>query len=185
MKGSDLWGLLFQFRSHLLVSSTDCTWKFCRAPKFSSTWILEYHQHNLLSHLLFYLISKNVSVPSPLCVYMNVSMKNTLWYLRQIAELNTFFLPDCIGSAFNAKGAMQCPNCRKIEKGRWLYASGHRPSADIDMGGWVTSDNYDITSELVSAHIWVNKHLCHTSTNLHFCWFCFMSSRLFSLYYRH
>jgi hypothetical protein len=48
---------------------------------------------------------------------------------------------------------MQCPNCRKIEKGRWLYASGRHPPADIDMGGWVTSDNYDITSELVSAHI--------------------------------
>uniref|UniRef100_A0A5B7AZR7 RING-type domain-containing protein n=1 Tax=Davidia involucrata TaxID=16924 RepID=A0A5B7AZR7_DAVIN len=31
---------------------------------------------------------------------------------------------DCIGSAFNVKGAMQCPNCRKIERGRWLYASG-------------------------------------------------------------
>ncbi|KAL6968518.1 hypothetical protein U1Q18_034322 [Sarracenia purpurea var. burkii] len=31
---------------------------------------------------------------------------------------------DCIGSAFNMKGAMQCPNCRKVERGRWLYASG-------------------------------------------------------------
>ncbi|XP_052192002.1 E3 ubiquitin-protein ligase RFI2 isoform X2 [Diospyros lotus] len=31
---------------------------------------------------------------------------------------------DCIGSTFNIKGAMQCPNCRKVEKGRWLYASG-------------------------------------------------------------
>ncbi|XP_076904452.1 uncharacterized protein LOC143559906 [Bidens hawaiensis] len=29
---------------------------------------------------------------------------------------------DCIGSAFNVKGVMQCPNCRKIEKGQWLYA---------------------------------------------------------------
>jgi hypothetical protein len=31
---------------------------------------------------------------------------------------------DCIGSAFNSKGVMQCPNCRKVEKGRWLYATG-------------------------------------------------------------
>jgi endogenous inhibitor of DNA gyrase (YacG/DUF329 family) len=46
---------------------------------------------------------------------------------------------------------MQCPNCRKIEKGRWLYASGHRPSPDIDIGGWVTGETYDITSDLVSA----------------------------------
>jgi hypothetical protein len=57
---------------------------------------------------------------------------------------------------------MQCPNCRKIEKGRWLYASGHRPSADIDMGGWTTSDSYDITSDLVSAPLSVNIHLGHT-----------------------
>ncbi|XP_066351094.1 E3 ubiquitin-protein ligase IPI1-like isoform X1 [Miscanthus floridulus] len=75
---------------------------------------------------------------------------------RSVAKLqcgHEFHL-DCIGSAFNAKGAMQCPNCRKIEKGRWLYASGHRPSADIDMGGWVTSDNYDITSELPFGFQW-------------------------------
>jgi endogenous inhibitor of DNA gyrase (YacG/DUF329 family) len=61
---------------------------------------------------------------------------------------------------------MQCPNCRKIEKGRWLYASGHRPSADIDMGGWATSDNYDITSDLVSAHL--RAFLGHTSVNIIF-----------------
>ncbi|PAN36475.1 hypothetical protein PAHAL_6G286500 [Panicum hallii] len=75
---------------------------------------------------------------------------------RSVAKLqcgHEFHL-DCIGSAFNAKGAMQCPNCRKIEKGRWLYASGHRPSADIDMGGWATSDNYDITSDLPFGFQW-------------------------------
>lgn len=32
---------------------------------------------------------------------------------------------DCIGSAFNMKGAMQCPNCRKIENGQWLHANDH------------------------------------------------------------
>ncbi|MCO5610333.1 hypothetical protein L7F22_064569 [Adiantum nelumboides] len=32
-------------------------------------------------------------------------------------------LLDCIGSAFNAKGRMQCPNCRGVEQGRWLYAN--------------------------------------------------------------
>uniref|UniRef100_A0A7N0UGW5 RING-type domain-containing protein n=2 Tax=Kalanchoe fedtschenkoi TaxID=63787 RepID=A0A7N0UGW5_KALFE len=30
---------------------------------------------------------------------------------------------DCIGSAFNLKGAMQCPNCQTVEKGHWLYAN--------------------------------------------------------------
>ncbi|CAO2207436.1 unnamed protein product [Urochloa humidicola] len=75
---------------------------------------------------------------------------------RSVAKLqcgHEFHL-DCIGSAFNAKGAMQCPNCRKIEKGRWLYASGHRPSADIDMGGWGTSDNYDFASDLPFGFQW-------------------------------
>ncbi|CAL5004994.1 unnamed protein product [Urochloa decumbens] len=75
---------------------------------------------------------------------------------RSVAKLqcgHEFHL-DCIGSAFNAKGAMQCPNCRKIEKGRWLYASGHRPSADIDMGGWASSDNYDFASDLPFGFQW-------------------------------
>ncbi|GAB4835796.1 hypothetical protein Ancab_000712 [Ancistrocladus abbreviatus] len=39
---------------------------------------------------------------------------------------------DCIGSAFNVKGAMQCPNCRKIEKGQWLYATGCRSFPELD-----------------------------------------------------
>ncbi|XP_057550767.1 E3 ubiquitin-protein ligase IPI1-like isoform X2 [Amaranthus tricolor] len=37
---------------------------------------------------------------------------------------------DCIGSAFNIKGKMQCPNCRKIEKGEWLYATNCRSFTD-------------------------------------------------------
>nr|CAB3473103.1 unnamed protein product [Digitaria exilis] len=39
---------------------------------------------------------------------------------------------DCIGSAFNAKGIMQCPNCRKIEMGNWIYANGSRSSQAQD-----------------------------------------------------
>ncbi|XBJ22939.1 hypothetical protein VPH35_001230 [Triticum aestivum] len=53
---------------------------------------------------------------------------------------------DCIGSAFNAKGVMQCPNCRKIEKGNWLYANGSRPSHDINMDEWAhEEDLYDVS----------------------------------------
>ncbi|KAJ6800975.1 uncharacterized protein M6B38_201430 [Iris pallida] len=37
---------------------------------------------------------------------------------------------DCIGSAFNAKGVMQCPNCREIGKGNWLYSNGSRSLPD-------------------------------------------------------
>ncbi|KAG6434284.1 hypothetical protein SASPL_105908 [Salvia splendens] len=45
-------------------------------------------------------------------------------------------LADCIGSAFNIKGAMQCPNCRKIEKGQWLYANGGRQLPEFSMDDW-------------------------------------------------
>ncbi|XP_068665448.1 E3 ubiquitin-protein ligase IPI1-like isoform X2 [Aristolochia californica] len=65
---------------------------------------------------------------------------------RSIAKLqcgHEFHL-DCIGSAFNAKGAMQCPNCRKIEKGQWLYANGYRSFADFNVEDWVNEDLYDL-----------------------------------------
>uniref|UniRef100_J3M432 RING-type domain-containing protein n=1 Tax=Oryza brachyantha TaxID=4533 RepID=J3M432_ORYBR len=53
---------------------------------------------------------------------------------------------DCIGSAFNAKGVMQCPNCRKIEKGNWLYANGSRPAQDVNMDEWAhDEDLYDVS----------------------------------------
>ncbi|XP_073150826.1 E3 ubiquitin-protein ligase IPI1-like [Henckelia pumila] len=53
---------------------------------------------------------------------------------------------DCIGSAFNIKGAMQCPNCRKIEKGQWLYANGSRPISDFNMDDWAHDDDlYDLS----------------------------------------
>ncbi|KAA8545183.1 hypothetical protein F0562_019928 [Nyssa sinensis] len=53
---------------------------------------------------------------------------------------------DCIGSAFNIKGAMQCPNCRKIEKGQWLYANGCRPFPEFSMDDWPhDEDLYDLS----------------------------------------
>lgn len=58
---------------------------------------------------------------------------------------------DCIGSAFNIKGAMQCPNCRKIEKGQWLYANGCRSYPEFSMDEWThDEDLYDLSySEMV------------------------------------
>ncbi|RWR94652.1 zinc finger protein [Cinnamomum micranthum f. kanehirae] len=51
---------------------------------------------------------------------------------------------DCIGSAFNAKGVMQCPNCRKIEKGQWLYSNGYRSFQEYNMDDWTyEEDLYD------------------------------------------
>ncbi|XP_078168949.1 E3 ubiquitin-protein ligase IPI1-like [Carex rostrata] len=71
---------------------------------------------------------------------------------RSIARLkcgHEFHL-DCIGSAFNVKGVMQCPNCRKVEKGSWLYAN--RPSRNVPvpdlnvMDEWTPDEDlYDLT----------------------------------------
>ncbi|XP_039056601.1 E3 ubiquitin-protein ligase RFI2-like isoform X2 [Hibiscus syriacus] len=50
---------------------------------------------------------------------------------------------DCIGSAFNMKGAMQCPNCRKVEKGQWLYARGSTQSLpELTMEEWSVEEEY-------------------------------------------
>lgn len=40
---------------------------------------------------------------------------------------------------------MQCPNCRKVEKGQWLYANGSTRSLhELSMEDWnVDNDYYD------------------------------------------
>lgn len=42
------------------------------------------------------------------------------------------FSSDCIGSAFNVKGAMQCPNCREVESGVWRCFGDEGPEQIID-----------------------------------------------------
>ncbi|KAJ0597783.1 putative chromatin regulator PHD family [Helianthus annuus] len=61
------------------------------------------------------------SVPCSICLDLVIDDGD-----RSIAKLHCGhkFHLDCIGSAFNTKGAMQCPNCRKVESGRWLFADG-------------------------------------------------------------
>ncbi|KAM7273497.1 hypothetical protein ACFE04_028161 [Oxalis oulophora] len=63
---------------------------------------------------------------------------------------------DCIGSAFNVKGTMQCPNCRKIEKGQWLYSNASRSSHDFNMDEFAyDEDLYDLTySEMLFGVQW-------------------------------
>ncbi|ESQ39419.1 hypothetical protein EUTSA_v10001505mg [Eutrema salsugineum] len=49
---------------------------------------------------------------------------------------------DCIGSAFNMKGAMQCPNCRSVDKGQWLYANGStRPFPEFVIEDWIPEED--------------------------------------------
>jgi len=46
---------------------------------------------------------------------------------------------------------MQCPNCRKIEKGQWLYANGGRSYPEFSMDEWSQDEDlYDVSySEMV------------------------------------
>ncbi|KAK9146951.1 hypothetical protein Sjap_006854 [Stephania japonica] len=48
---------------------------------------------------------------------------------------------DCIGSAFNVKGLMQCPNCRKIETGQWLFANSCRSYPELGMDEWTHDED--------------------------------------------
>ncbi|KAF9622438.1 hypothetical protein IFM89_031241 [Coptis chinensis] len=59
--------------------------------------------------------------------------------------------PDCIGSAFNVKGVMQCPNCKKVEKGQWLFSNGTRSCPELSLEDWAhDEDLYDPSySEIV------------------------------------
>ena len=81
---------------------------------------------------------------------------------------------DCIGSAFNAKGAMQCPNCRKIEKGQWLYATGCRQLPEFNMDEFAhDEDLYDLSySEMV---IYLVDPLLRVFLCFGFCGFLFFS----------
>jgi len=46
---------------------------------------------------------------------------------------------------------MQCPNCRKIEKGQWLYANGSRSYPEFNTEDWTRDEDvYDLSySEMV------------------------------------
>ncbi|XP_057439344.1 E3 ubiquitin-protein ligase RFI2 [Lotus japonicus] len=86
--------------------------------------------------------SPNSSVPCSICLEVVADTGD-----RSFAKLlcgHQFHL-DCIGSAFNMKGAMQCPNCRKVEKGQWLYANGSRSYPEFSMEDWThDEDLYDL-----------------------------------------
>jgi hypothetical protein len=44
-----------------------------------------------------------------------------------LIDVYSSFSSDCIGSAFNVKGAMECPNCREIENGVWRHFENQTP----------------------------------------------------------
>lgn len=67
---------------------------------------------------------------------------------RSIARLicGHFFHLDCIGSAFNISGVMQCPNCRRTENGEWRYANGD-PNPYFDEEDILDDDEHLVQSE--------------------------------------
>ncbi|KAL3638289.1 E3 ubiquitin-protein ligase rfi2 [Castilleja foliolosa] len=50
---------------------------------------------------------------------------------------------------------MQCPNCRKIEKGQWLYANGRSPLPEFSFEDLAhDEDLYDLSySEMAILYI--------------------------------
>ncbi|KAK9291969.1 hypothetical protein L1049_019921 [Liquidambar formosana] len=82
------------------------------------------------------------SVSCSICLEVVTDNGDRSWAKLQCGHQ---FHLDCIGSAFNIKGAMQCPNCRKIEKGQWLFANGCRPISEFSMDDWThDEDLYDL-----------------------------------------
>ncbi|XP_038878885.1 E3 ubiquitin-protein ligase RFI2 [Benincasa hispida] len=93
------------------------------------------------------------SVSCSICLDVVADSGDRSWAKLQCGHQ---FHLDCIGSAFNIKGAMQCPNCRKIEKGQWLYANGCRSFPEFSMDDWThEEDLYDLSySEMAFGVQW-------------------------------
>ncbi|XP_076925647.1 E3 ubiquitin-protein ligase RFI2-like [Bidens hawaiensis] len=84
-----------------------------------------------------------LSVSCSICLDVVTDNGNRSWAKLQCGHQ---FHLDCIGSAFNVKGVMQCPNCRKIEKGQWLFANGCRSNPEFIMDDWAhDEDLYDLS----------------------------------------
>jgi len=65
------------------------------------------------------------------------------------------------------KGAMQCPNCRNVEKGQWLYANGStRPFPEFSMEDWIPEEDlYGLSyPEMVKAHYFVQRYAFFSCT---------------------
>ncbi|KAL9233317.1 hypothetical protein vseg_008335 [Gypsophila vaccaria] len=84
---------------------------------------------------------RKASVSCSICLEIVADSGERSWAKLQCGH--EFHL-DCIGSAFNVKGAMQCPNCRKVEKGQWLYATGSRPFSEFVEDWPHDEDIYDL-----------------------------------------
>ncbi|KAK6121139.1 hypothetical protein DH2020_045127 [Rehmannia glutinosa] len=109
-----------------------------------------------------------VAVACSICLEVVTDNGDRSWAKLQCGHQ---FHLDCIGSAFNIKGAMQCPNCRKIEKGQWLYANGSRPLPEFSMEDWAhDEDLYDLSYSEMCLQTSVKEALGKGITGNPFCW---------------
>ncbi|KAF7834507.1 E3 ubiquitin-protein ligase RFI2-like [Senna tora] len=73
-------------------------------------------------------------------------------------QCSDVFHLDCIGSAFNAKGSMQCPNCQAVENGVWRQFENERlPPAENVMMNVDTNDDEDLIAMVVNLPAGPNK----------------------------
>lgn len=74
---------------------------------------------------------------------------------------------DCIGSAFNASGSMQCPNCRKVEIGLWRRFENNSPEESIDEDD--NDEDVDDFTELVKTRALVIYIYCYSVQSTFIC----------------
>ncbi|KAJ7526123.1 hypothetical protein O6H91_17G082700 [Diphasiastrum complanatum] len=89
---------------------------------------------------------------------------------RSIAKLKCghHFHLECIGSAFNAKGSMQCPNCRCIEEGQWLYANGSPRLQNSSMDGLEEGDLFAGIIDILQSNEDYHRRQVHAGSHLPF-----------------
>ncbi|CAI0459860.1 unnamed protein product [Linum tenue] len=91
------------------------------------------------------------SVSCSICLEVVMDTGDRSWAKLQCGHQ---FHLDCIGSAFNTKGVMQCPNCRKVEKGQWLFANGSRSLPEVNTDDWAHEEDayYSISQVSLGFH---------------------------------
>ncbi|TXG71720.1 hypothetical protein EZV62_000299 [Acer yangbiense] len=77
-------------------------------------------------------VVSSVENPEPLCSICLEEISATCGRTMVTLQCSHIFHLDCIGSAFNAAGIMQCPNCRQIEKGEWLCYENRDSETDME-----------------------------------------------------
>ncbi|KAK2645842.1 hypothetical protein Ddye_021037 [Dipteronia dyeriana] len=77
-------------------------------------------------------VVSSVENPEPLCSICLEEVSATCGRTIVTLQCSHIFHLDCIGSAFNVVGIMQCPNCRQIENGEWLCVETRDSETDME-----------------------------------------------------